>query len=360
MLKSPVFSLLLIVVMAIQPACAKGDQDKTSTTINGRKFDFPIPDDRRELYALTDTAKDFLIGALNTPSPPPEIYRLFKEVGYSPDTVTFIKNYLANRPRPETDEVEALIERTRKNMIFVKGGTFQMGDFGYLTDAKRPMSDSTLDDPPHEVTLDSYSLMKNRVTYADYDIYTRAEGLEPVGTGVVEVSFRFPDYPASVTWQQARDYCLWMKAKTGKPFDLDTSAQYEYAARSGGKWLYLASTFQEESELVPDIQKFSEQMKKAANNKSADPTFGVPIGTYGSNHLGFEDMVGVTKEWVYDWFAPYTKAPQTNPRGPKDGEKKVVRLSNYSYQGTISRGRLDPKEPEGKFRCAINSTQPWK
>jgi len=64
----------------------------------------------------------------------------------------------------------------------------------------------------HDVTLDSYSSFKHRVTYADNDLYTRANGLPPVSISRGEyLEYRFPDYPvARVTWQRSRDFCSWV------------------------------------------------------------------------------------------------------------------------------------------------------
>jgi formylglycine-generating enzyme required for sulfatase activity len=147
---------------------------------------------------------------------------------------------------------------------------------------------------------------------------------------------------------------------TGKPIDLDTSAQYEYAARSGGKWLILASTYEKSDELVPDLNKFSDLMDAKSDGTSPDTDVVVPSGTYGPNYLGFEDMIGPVEEWVYDWYAPYTKGPLTNPRGPTTGTAKVVRTPNYDGRGTINRWKHKPDYTFGAFRCAVNSTQPWK
>ncbi len=331
----------------------------TVSHVDGRTFDFPIPDPLAANF-YDSIHKEFLVGAINTPSPPKVIWKAMNKLMDRHRPYLFLKTWLEQRPKPTKADVEALIERTKKNLIFVKGGTFHMGDYGYLTPAKAPMTFSSRNDHPFKVTLSSYSLMKNQVTYRDYDIYTRTEGLPLIRMdGGYYLSVRYPDYPAFVTWYQAQDYCQWLGKITEQPFGLDTSAQYEYAARSGGKRLLLASKFQKLGDLIPDMGKFAKRMFKKSRKASSQPSVTVPINTYGSNYLGFMDMVGPVTEWVYDWYAPYPKTPQVNYRGPKTGKKKVMRTPMYGDRGTISRWNKTPNEPSSAFRCAVNSTAPW-
>ncbi|NRB55960.1 MAG: SUMF1/EgtB/PvdO family nonheme iron enzyme, partial [Salinicola sp.] len=70
--------------------------------------------------------------------------------------------------------VDALIKKTKENLVYVKGGSFEMGDFGpknpkgdYL-----PWSIGEDDKHLHKVTLDGYYIMDRQVSYADYDTYT--------------------------------------------------------------------------------------------------------------------------------------------------------------------------------------------
>ena len=62
-------------------------------------------------------------------------------------------------------EVQALIQKTKSNLVFVKGGTFKMGDFGPVsTPDKMPYAPGRAHATPlHEVELDSFSMSKYKV-----------------------------------------------------------------------------------------------------------------------------------------------------------------------------------------------------
>lgn len=71
---------------------------------------------------------------------------------------------------PELQQrIEALKARTLKNVVFVEGGSFMMGDFGPIhSQEKLPYSRQTDDDVLHKVTLDSYSIGAYKATYEEY------------------------------------------------------------------------------------------------------------------------------------------------------------------------------------------------
>jgi len=61
-----------------------------------------------------------------------------------------------------TEEKEWLIKKTKESLVFVPGGTFLMGDVGYTDENGQHRLFTNDPDclPVHEVTLDSFSIMK--------------------------------------------------------------------------------------------------------------------------------------------------------------------------------------------------------
>ena len=121
--------------------------------------------------------------------------------------------------------IQALVQKAKANLVVVKGGTFKMGDFGpESTPDKMPLVPSYgYGSPAHEVQLDDFSISKYKVTYADFDVYSDAEGKAHIATLPYEARLRrVPNVPAGVNWQEAKNYCAWLAKVSGLPFDLPT------------------------------------------------------------------------------------------------------------------------------------------
>jgi formylglycine-generating enzyme required for sulfatase activity len=256
-------------------------------------------------------------------------------------------------------EVERLIERTLKNMVFVEGGTFMMGDqkstfinafgeeeYGYFhpayTDAR----------PAHKVVLKDYYLSKYEITFGEHDLYSAIAQLEQALPDEVGKIWRGgPDHPARVSWAQANDYCAWLGEQTGLPFALPTEAQWEFAARSRGKVVPFATD--------------TGYVERGVNYPESTYWPG-PVGQFPPNPLGLHDMSGNVHEWVADFYDPdyYSRSPVDNPQGPQSGESKVYRGGGTGNSpggsSTIIRGegRYTEEYSRAGFRCVINTSEP--
>jgi sulfatase modifying factor 1 len=223
--------------------------------------------------------------------------------------------------KPSQAQIEALIERTKSNLAYLPGGTFEMGDWGdpksglpydYKADSK----------PPHKVTLDGFSIMKYKVTYADFDLFTAAKGLPKIDQDEFSLKYRAPDKPAGVNWDGAKAYCQWLGKLTKLPFDLPTEAQWEYAARSGGRKV-LFSTDNGQIERGRNFP--SHEQRKEMGGEETSPS--IPVGKFPPNPAGIYGMGELTREWVDDWYGAdyYQRSPPKNPKGPSSGTNKVQR-----------------------------------
>lgn len=86
-----------------------------------------------------------------------------------------------------------------------------------------------------------------------------------------------------------------MSQQTGKRYRLPTEAEWEYAARSGGK-----------------AERWAGTSDKSQLNKYAvyDAERTEPVGSKQPNSLGLYDMSGNVYEWVEDcWHEDYSGAP---------------------------------------------------
>ncbi|CAE6792225.1 formylglycine-generating enzyme family protein [Paraburkholderia nemoris] len=317
--------------------------------------------------------KDRLIREITTPSPKKDTWQPLSMVlnwgrgkPYD-DTIRILQDYFRSLPPPSNEELSKFKEKVRGELVFVKGGQFLMGDFGPEKSQER-LSYSANDGaaPAHDVTLDSYSIFTHRVTYADYDLYTRANGLPPVSISKGEyLEYRFPDYPvARVTWQRSRDFCSWVGKLVGLPVDLPTEAQWEYAARSRGELWVIPSTAVPVVDGKYNVEQLDDIIDKMEENgTSPEPLISRPVGTYGDNRLGVSDVFGRGKEWTYDWFDKnyYSHAAAHDPRGPERGNLRSVRYATDSRTRlVIDRSGLAPDTERGDlgFRCVLNHSSP--
>ncbi|HKI50235.1 MAG TPA: formylglycine-generating enzyme family protein, partial [Desulfobacteria bacterium] len=136
---------------------------------------------------------------------------------------------------------------TGMEFIRVSGGSFQMGS-GPWDDQGR-----TDEKPVHEVWLDGLWAGKYPVTVSQYLVFvTEAAKYEPawlegggrynIHTGEDDLfralgeSITSDSYPiVGICWTDAVAYARWISEKTGFYFRLPTEAEWEYAARSGGR-----------------------------------------------------------------------------------------------------------------------------
>lgn len=240
-----------------------------------------------------------------------------------------------------------------------------MGDFGPLTDEKLPISLGDDDKVLHEVTLDDFSISKYKVTWKDYDVYLHAKNLSrpdlPPGNEDDREKLQAPDMPAALNWQQAQDYCHWLGEKSGKKIGLPTEAQWEYAARDGGKYVIYATDNgrYEEGRNVPSTEQREEMTSLM---------FNYPVGKYPATPLGLYDMAGNGVDWMQDWYAKdyYSRSAKKNPTGPENGTKKVIRgyeggggaLSNQTVFRKSKEPTLGNRSwylPYYNARCVVNN-----
>lgn len=196
--------------------------------------------------------------------------------------VTRIREALSAAPTAYTEPTTGI------EMVLVMGGCYQMGDtFGDGI--------SATEKPVHEVCVDDFYLGKYVVTQGQWEAVM---GNNPS-------AFQNGDnYPVEqVNWNDAQDFIRKLNQNTGKEYRLPTEAEWEYAARSGGKNDKWSGT-SDESELM----KYA-WFRRNARGKTH------PVGRKRPNGLGLYDMSGNVYEWVQDTFSDdaYSRHSRMNP-----------------------------------------------
>ena len=228
------------------------------------------------------------------------------------------------------EKVNDLLQRHMDSFVLVEGGSFMMGNpgLGWALGA-----DSY---PAHKVTLDSFSIQKYEVTQGDMDLFMEVTEYVSVYEHYDKTRDRAPKrfsekLPAAAAWDDANAFCQWLSSLNGISINLPTEAQWEYAARSGGKMYQFAT---DTGKAVEDIN-MAAKSKGIINNPDALP---LPPGSFPPNPLGLYDMSGNVAEFVSDNYQPdyYQSSPINNPKGPDTPQTHS--LQGNIYQEKVARG----------------------
>lgn len=244
-------------------------------------------------------------------------------------------------PAPTSQQIASLVAQTKKNMIKLPAGTFDMGDWGPEVNPEGlPFDGYPQSKPLHKVKLNSFSMSKYPVTYAEFDVFSAVLRLPRVNQRKSSLKSRTANHPALVSWHGAKEYCQWIGKQAGLAMDLPTEAQWEYAARSGGK-----------RNLFPTDNGKEEQGRNFPSYDQEKEDGGrIQFGKFPPNPSGFHDF-GVNGEWVNDWYAAdyYANSPFSNPKGPASGQERVVRGNLGHLYMNMERNGMDPADKTGTW-----------
>jgi formylglycine-generating enzyme required for sulfatase activity len=258
------------------------------------------------------------------------------------------------------EEAQHLIAaiKAQDHIVLVKGGTFEMGDV--MGDKKAP------DETVHTVTLSNFFLAKNELTFDEYDAFCKATGRELPGD---EGWGRGKRPVINVDWYDTIEYCNWRSgqeglqlvysinknsqdsnnsstsdskkwlvttSRTANGYRLPTEAEWEYAARAGGKKVRFGN-----GKDIADAKEInfdaSTDYKKAYSNVGEYRQKTLPVGSFSPNTLDLFDMSGNVWEWCGDWYGTYPGSASNDPQGPTGGSYRVIRGGSWCYFPAVVR-----------------------
>jgi formylglycine-generating enzyme required for sulfatase activity len=172
--------------------------------------------------------------------------------------------------------------------------------------------------PEHQVYLKSYYIDLREVTQANYDRFVKMTKRGKIFIPVFEDDISKilkPELPAmGIAWPDADAYCKW----AGKR--LPTEAEWEKAARGEAKRRY------------PWGDEFRPTYANVDGEEDGYRYLAKP-GSFeaGRSPYGVYDMTGNVAEWVADTYDPayYEKTTYRDPKGPDEGEHRVIRGGSW-------------------------------
>ena len=191
------------------------------------------------------------------------------------------------------------INGERFNMIAVEGGTFIMG------------TSSSADEYnlAHSVTLTGFCVAETEMTKKLYNKLS--------GANTSDIT------PMLIARNNISSTIAKLNEFTNTEFNITSEAQWEFAAKGGVK--SMGYTFAGGNTLN-DVAWY----KDNSDNKLHDVKTKLP------NELGIYDMSGNSREFVLDYYNPYTNQSVTNPISTIDGDKgHTMRGGHYSSSEEI-------------------------
>jgi uncharacterized protein (TIGR02996 family) len=237
-------------------------------------------------------------------------------------------------------------------LTLIPPGCFTMGS------AKRSSSTDGDELPPHPVTISkAFYLGTHQVTQDQFTSVMRRNPSHfgPNGGGALRVQhLDMSTLPVdSVSYEDIEEFCRRLSSRAaekraGRIYRLPTEAEWEYACRAGVSH----TPYHFGRRLPARVARFN-------GNGGGHP---VPVGSYPPNLFGLYDMHGNVWEWCSDWYDDryYTRTPESDPAGPRRGERRVLRGGGWSSSPNLCRSALrghntvDARHDYNGFRVALS------
>jgi len=175
------------------------------------------------------------------------------------------------------------------------------------------------------------------------------------------------EWPVSqVSWSDAEGYCRWIGGR------LPTEAEWEMAARERDKRTTFAWGDEETpSSVVANLADRELIRAFRVNRRVRGALFAsyddkvaayAPVDAFPPNEIGIAGLAGNVREWMSDVYGDgfYSDSPEEDPKGPPEGELRVVRGGSWAsevYELRLSNRQAlpsDTRSPVVGFRCAFD------
>jgi formylglycine-generating enzyme required for sulfatase activity len=229
-------------------------------------------------------------------------------------------------------------------MVVVPAGSFLMGS----PDTEKG---SKSEGPQQRIEIaQPFTVAKYDVTFAEWDACVAVGGCPPAA----DSGFGRATRPViNVSWNEAKQYAVWLSQMTGQPYRLLSEAEFEYAARAGTTTAYPWGD---------EIGKGNANCQGCGGQGDSRETS--PVGSFKPNAYGLFDMRGNVWDWTEDCYKRNLDGVPADgsPRSAANCESRVIRGGSwYVGPGFLrsafrSRGAPDFRDNDIGFRVARTLT----
>jgi formylglycine-generating enzyme required for sulfatase activity len=208
-------------------------------------------------------------------------------------------------------------------LVEIPSGSFTMGSPN--TEADRNNDEG----PQHQVNLKGFLMGKTEVTQAQW----RAV----MGTNPSD--FKGDDLPVEqVSWEDAKEFCRKLSARTGRNYRLPSEAEWEYAARAG-----TTTPFAFDATVSPGHRQLRWQLSVWQCGEGEWRQQTVATGSLPANGWGLHEMYGNVWERCEDvWHESYAGAPMNGSAwiSGEEQSRRVLRGGSWYVAGVVCRAAV--------------------
>ncbi|MDX2241639.1 MAG: formylglycine-generating enzyme family protein [Leptolyngbyaceae cyanobacterium bins.302] len=210
------------------------------------------------------------------------------------------------------------------DMVLIPSGTFLMGSPADEPERNGPEC------PQHQVTVPSFFMGKYPVTQAQWRVVAAMPEINR-SLNSSPSSFRGNQHPVeSVSWFDAVEFCDRLSRHTGRPYQLPSEAEWEYACRAR-----TTTPFHCGETITPDLANYDGNYTYRQGLKGIYRKETTPVGSLAANAFGLYDMHGNVWEWCLDHrHGDYEGAPTDSSAwidsNPENGAARVLRSGSWN------------------------------
>ncbi|MEL6779489.1 MAG: SUMF1/EgtB/PvdO family nonheme iron enzyme [Cyanobacteria bacterium J06597_16] len=219
---------------------------------------------------------------------------------------------------------ESVADGVTLEMVCIPGGSFVMG---------APAGEEGACEgewPQQEVSVPEFWMGRTVITRSQWQVFLNRDRTSHHPNAILSAPRRPVE---NVFWTDAVEFCQWLSQRSGRTYQLPSSAQWEYACRAGTTTpFYFGDT------LTPALANYNGNYAYGQGRRGVYRQQTTAVGSFPPNAFGLYDMHGNVWEWCVDgWHSLPTVENERDRIQQLSSKKKFLRGGSWSYLPTNCR-----------------------